>query len=323
MGKETGISWTDSTWNLFRGCSREIADGAETSGCGDQTGGGCYAERDGGRFCGPGGPYEGLVRITPTGARWTGQVRIVAGKLLDPIRWRTPSRIFTTSVSDPYHPRFSNEEIAGAFGIMAVSHWHTHQLLTKRARRMRSWFEWMDVEAANRGMSPAWMCIELARQLVDRHVPNERKTLERAIERAPASSTMWPLPNLWLGISAEHQPAYNDRWPHLRACPAAVRMISAEPLIGEIELVDAEGLGWLIAGCESGDRARPALAAWFRRLRDECAGYGIPFFLKQAVADAEAITVGPGSTRKRRGLVDLPYLDDVQHGALPVVSRAV
>lgn len=87
MADRSPIEWTDATWNAMRGCSRTIAAGAETSGCGDPTGGGCYAERNGYRFAGPGLPYEGLVRMTPSGARWTGKVLLVDKHLLDPIRW--------------------------------------------------------------------------------------------------------------------------------------------------------------------------------------------------------------------------------------------
>jgi len=97
MADRSSIEWTDASWNAMRGCSRTIAAGAETSGCGDPTGGGCYAERNGYRFAGPGLPYEGLVRMTPNGARWTGNVMLVDKHLLDPLRWERPRRIFTTS----------------------------------------------------------------------------------------------------------------------------------------------------------------------------------------------------------------------------------
>ena len=91
VGDKTDIEWTDATNNYLRGCSRTIAEGASTSGCGDPTGGGCYAERNGWRFAGPGMPYEGLVRMTPTGARWTGKVLVVNKHLLDALRWKDRS----------------------------------------------------------------------------------------------------------------------------------------------------------------------------------------------------------------------------------------
>lgn len=243
MGDKTDIEWTDATPNIFRGCSRTMAEGAETSGCGDPTGGGCYAERLGWRFAGPGMPYEGLVRMTPNGARWTGKVLVVDRHLLDPLRWEKPKKIFTTSVSDPFHERFTNESVALAFGMFAATPHHTHQFLTKRIKRGLEWFAWVEREAASAnagvGMTPAAFCFALLQKYVEINrngafTERDRKALARAA--ATAIEQPWPLPGVWIGVSVEHQAAADDRIPDLLATPAAKRWLSCEPLIGEIDL---------------------------------------------------------------------------------------
>src|SRR5271169_3217974 len=98
----TKIEWTQSddgvageTWNPTRGCSRV------SPGCGGRRGeGGCYAERQAVRQMGPGRPYEGLVRVTKQGPRWTGKVVLVGDNLLDPLHWQEPRRVFVDSMSD-------------------------------------------------------------------------------------------------------------------------------------------------------------------------------------------------------------------------------
>lgn len=96
----------------------------------------------------------------------------------------------------------------------------------------------------------------------------------------------WPLPTVWLGVSAEDQRRAEERLPALRECPAALRFLSAEPLLGPLDLPavlgpDLAGLDWVIAGGESGPGARPIHPEWVRRLRDDCAAAGVPFFFKQ------------------------------------------
>jgi hypothetical protein len=89
----------------------------------------------------------------------------------------------------------------------------------------------------------------------------------------------WPLPNAWPGVSAERQPEYDERKEHLRNTPAAKRFFSMEPLLGPIV---ADWLGdWVIAGGESGPKARPMHPDWARSLRDQCQAAGVPFFFKQ------------------------------------------
>jgi protein gp37 len=86
--------------------------------------------------------------------------------------------------------------------------------------------------------------------------------------------------NVWMGVSIESNP-YVFRADHLRAVDAAVRFLSLEPLLGPLPTLDLEGIGWVIAGGESGPGSRTPQADWFRDIRDRCGAQGIPFFFKQ------------------------------------------
>lgn len=88
----------------------------------------------------------------------------------------------------------------------------------------------------------------------------------------------WPA-NVWMGVSIENQ-AYAFRADYLRRVPAAVRFVSAEPLLGALDL-GLDGIDWVIAGGESGNGARPLDASWVRSLRDSCVDAGVQFFFKQ------------------------------------------
>lgn len=334
MGDKTSISWTDATWNPIRGCSR-VSEGCRN----------CYAERVAARFCGPGEPYEGIARRRAGGPQWTGDVRVISEHLGDPLRWRKPRRVFVNSMSDLFHENLTNEEIAAVFGVMAAAPQHTFQVLTKRARRMREWFEW--IEEDHRGDELNGDRIDsLATWAADELGDGSEGDQERWFERVRGliqdahdgfhHDVPWPLPNVWIGVSVENQAAADERIPDLLATPAAVRFLSCEPLIGPLDLAAVRGgravssLDWVIAGCESGPGARTCEASWLRSLRDQCEAAGVPFFLKQAVGQArdatQRITVdglvpvvdaGPGSKVKAGGVIELPYLDGVQHAAFP------
>jgi hypothetical protein len=97
---------------------------------------------------------------------------------------------------------------------------------------------------------------------------------------------------------------------------------------GDEILLDRPGLDWIVAGCESGPGARPADVEWFRSLRDQCATAGVAFFFKQAARRGgewtdwkDVIGPGPGSKQKAGGVIELPYLDGVQHAAFPEVAK--
>jgi protein gp37 len=97
----------------------------------------------------------------------------------------------------------------------------------------------------------------------------------------PAS---WPWPHVWLGVTGENQREWNRRVRLLRAIPAALRFVSVEPMLEPIK-VDLASIGWIICGGETDPmkkgRARSMDPDWARRLRDDCAGAGVAFFMKQ------------------------------------------
>jgi protein gp37 len=100
---------------------------------------------------------------------------------------------------------------------------------------------------------------------------------DRLVKLAPA--LVWP-ENVWMGVSVE-----NNRWAaradRLREVPAAVRFVSAEPLVGPVDKLDLTAIDWVIAGGESGPRHRPVREEWLTELRDRCGDAGIAFFFKQ------------------------------------------
>lgn len=103
------------------------------------------------------------------------------------------------------------------------------------------------------------------------------KRHERLAELAP--DLPWPS-NVWMGVSIENR-RWVQRADYLREVPAAVRFISAEPLLGPLENLDLTDIDWLIAGGESGYRHRPVEAEWIRELRKRCRTGGVAFFFKQ------------------------------------------
>ncbi|NKT69512.1 DUF5131 family protein [Rhodococcus hoagii] len=89
----------------------------------------------------------------------------------------------------------------------------------------------------------------------------------------------WPS-NVWMGVSVENALVL-DRVDHLREVPAAVRFLSCEPLLGPLDGINLEGIGWVIAGGESGPNYRPMELSWARGIRDACTAANVPFFFKQ------------------------------------------
>jgi len=130
------------------------------------------------------------------------------------------------------------------------------------------------------------------------------KRHERLVELAP--DLPWPS-NVWMGVTIE-----NRRWvgraDYLRDVPAAVRFISAEPLLGPLEGLDLSDIHWLIAGGESGPGHRRVREEWLTDLRDRCDAEGVAYFFKQW-----------GGTRPKSGG---RLLDGREYNAMPL-PRAV
>jgi protein gp37 len=143
---------------------------------------------------------------------------------------------------------------------------------------------------------------------------------ERLAELAP--DLPWP-PNVWMGVSIENR-RFIKRADQLRRVPAAVRFISAEPLLGPLDDLRLEGIDWLIAGGESGSKHRSVKIEWLRAVREQCAREGVPFFFKQwggrtsksggRILDDREWSEMP-SPRNRGGLLDKPKDRPVGVGA--------
>jgi protein gp37 len=278
MGVKTGISWTDATWNPIRGCS-PVSPGCKN----------CYAKKIAKRFSFPGGPYEGLVRINATGERtddWNGEIHNVEEHLLDPLKWKTPRRIFVNSMSDLFHENVTDEMRDKIFAVMALCPQHTFQVLTKRPERMFRY--WLQDPSDRRTRQLTWIH---STPQVERYY--QKQDAQWQAGKAPEIDLGIIAQNVHLGVSVEDQKTADERIPLLLRTPAAVRFISAEPLLGPIDLtavpqIDLPGvavgtplLHWVIVGGESGPKARSMHPDWARSLRDQCKAAGVPFFFKQ------------------------------------------
>lgn len=208
----SAIEWTEATWNPVTGCDK-ISPGCKH----------CYAEVMARRLEAMGQPnYRNGFRPT-----------LQPHMLERPLSWRRPQMIFVNSMSDLFHDDVPVGFIRRVFGTIARAHWHTFQVLTKRAERLE----------------------ELA------------------------SALAWP-PNLWMGVSVESED-YAHRIDHLRRVPARVRFLSLEPLLGPLDKLDLDGIGWVIVGGESGHGARPMDEAWVLAIQAQCRRAGVSFFFKQ------------------------------------------
>ncbi|MBN2760037.1 MAG: phage Gp37/Gp68 family protein [Rhodobacteraceae bacterium] len=292
MAEISKIEWTDATWNPITGCTMVSA------GCTN-----CYAMGLAATRLRHHPSREGLTRMTGSRAVWTGEVRLNEQWLDQPLRWKRGRMIFVCAHGDLFHENVPDEWIDRVFAVMALAPQHTFQVLTKRPERARAYL------LANPGIRIRSQMPSIAGPL-------------------PVIEMDWPLPNVWLGTSIEDQATADGRIPDLLSAPAAVRFVSAEPLLGPVNLnnfkATPEGekphesdmfnaltglavygpltnfkigqgpkLDWVIVGGESGPGARPMHPDWARSLRDHCQAAGVAFFFKQMSgarkADLQAI----------------------------------
>lgn len=357
MADGTKIEWTDATWNPITGCS------VVSPGCTN-----CYAMKLAGTRLKHHPTRTGLTTESKTGPVWNGQVRFNESMLLDPLKWRRPRMIFVCAHGDLFAENVPDEWIDQVFAVMALAPRHTFQVLTKRPERMRSYLTALPSRADAVAKWAAWHWGE--------QDPD-------ALFELVSDAVKQPLPNVWLGVSVEDQKRAEERIPVLLETPAAVRWISAEPLLGAIDLttidvgddsfVDALNirlwgqeienwrgteplweesfldwynldempdpeseilprLDWVVAGGESGHKARPMHPDWARSLRDQCAAAEVPFLFKQwgehtsakgypggtpisHVFDDGFLMVKPGKRFAGRSL------DGVEHNAFPQPIR--
>ncbi len=250
----------------------------------------CYAEamtrrwwpKEAGTF--PGYTLKALER---------GEFVIDESKLEEVLRRRKPTRYFWCDMTDLFHPSVPFELVNQCLATMILSPQHTHLLLTKRPDRMAEYL--LDYRSAL-GMKTDELAWKLA-------ACRDGERLSRLYRPRINDVGVWPPRNVWHGTTVENQECADDRIPHLLRCPAAIRFLSCEPLLGPIDLdlsydgpefarrirrVDpcanrrGEGvIDWVIAGGESGAGARSMHPDWARSLRDQCQAAGVAFFFKQ------------------------------------------
>ena len=285
------IEWTGKTWNPVVGCS------IVSPGCTN-----CYAMKMAARLermLPPGNHYAGLTKKVNGNAVWTGKLALAPEKTLtEPLRVKKPTTWFVNSMGDLFHEDVPDAWIDKVFAVMALCPQHTFQVLTKRSKRMREYCQ-SDVGLRVQNCIDYWDAED--------SFPSEKW------ETTPWVRNNFPLPNVWLGVSAEDQTRADERIQDLLATPAAVRFVSAEPLLGPIDFTSlrnvdlGEGqrwlnaigtrgsgcvyeggdtcsvprLDWIIVGGESGPDARPMHPDWARSIRDQCKTAGVAFLFKQ------------------------------------------
>lgn len=281
----TSIEWTDATWNVTTGCTRVSA------GCDN-----CYAYRMTKRLAGMGQTkYQGLCGK----GHFNGVLKCHEDALEIPLHWRKPRRVFVNSMSDLFHAGVPQRFLHRVFAAMMLCPQYTFQILTKRPDRMAAYINGDDLSDGTMGRRVQWR--------------NEAwlKPLNRELRYADIP---WPLPNVMLGTSVEDQEQADKRIPYLLRCPAAVRFLSCEPLLGAVALDDEIGLidqdaedryamisggdvvihrqsspftqiDWVIIGCESKGaytgRFADGYPAAARSIIDQCREAGVPAFHKQ------------------------------------------
>jgi len=281
VGENSGIAWTEDTWNPGTGCDR-VSPGCDH----------CYALKQAKRLQAMGVPgYEGDGNPETSGPGFLATMH--PDRLGWPLRKTKPRLIFVNSMSDLFHDAMTDEFIADVWAVMAMSGHHTFQVLTKRHGRMRSL---LNSEAFRR----------LVDEAAGRLLPTLRPPALPRLLDLDRGGVIWPLPNVWLGVSAEDHERACLRVPALLDTPAAVRWISAEPLLGDLDLrtyvhVKSKaalrrdgagrthvpmwsGLDWVVVGGESdqpGQPARPMLEAWASGLLEVCQEHDVPYFMKQ------------------------------------------
>lgn len=278
MGSTSKIEWTEASWTPIR--ARNVKTGKIGWHCEHATTGCefCYAEgfnmRLGTRL-----PFK-------PGHRKDIEIFLDETMLRAPLHWKKPRMIFVCSMTDAFADFVKDKWLDQMFAVMALCPQHTFQLLTKRAERM---LDYMTQTRLNR-----WMNASLS-------FGGTPALIGRAGK---------PLPNVWLGVSVEDQPTAEARIPNLLRTPAAIRFISREPGLGDVDLTmlvhdkgqrvvdatngcyafkDGDGweqagqgysLKWVIDGGESGsDRLYDIDAS--RALEAQCVDNGVAYFRKQ------------------------------------------
>ncbi len=201
------------------------------------------------------------------------RVKLQYDRIEQPLHWRKPRRIFVCSMSDIFHQEIPDVYILRIFAIASSRPEHVFMILTKRPERM---LQFSKIDFPKTG-----------------------------------HPIRWPLPNVWIGVTAENQWRAEERIPILLRVQAAVRFVSVEPMLGPVDLTrldnggeetynaltaeikprkndsykfrtsDTEPLSWVICGAETGPDRRFMNRGWAHSLRDQCQEASVPFFFKK------------------------------------------
>jgi protein gp37 len=275
--QKTKIGWTDYSVNPIRAVYHGKPGWACTKispGCAH-----CYSETLNQRW-GTKLPYKDAANQD---VDWT-----LHEKDLDAIvRLKDPSKIFVGDMTDLFHARVPNEWLDQIFSVFASCPAHVFQILTKRADRM---FQYL-TEIRHR-LPPAGQGRCTGGPPFCRSIKTDGCDHTVGFCGAP-----WPLPNVWVGVSCENQRLANERIPYLQQTPAAVRFLSIEPILGEIDLNRGgftllrsiqspcgkkyAGMDWVIIGGETGSGFRPMKLEWLESLVGQCQATGVKVWVKQ------------------------------------------
>ena len=277
MSDGTKIAWTEATWNPIRARRRD--------GQPNKAGGGwaCQRVSPGCVNCYAAGINKRLGTGLDYDARGVAASDIYLDEriLTQPLHWRKPRRIFVCSMTDLFGEWVPDEWIDRVFAVMALASQHTFQVLTKRPDAMRGYFDDPDVISN----------VEAAAD----EIAGEKGWCH-------SGDWSWPLPNVWLGVSAENQRVADERIPELLNTPAAVRWLSCEPLLGPVDLashkaIEADGtftgwriphgIDWVVVGGESGTGARACHVGWIRSIVRQGQVARVPVFVKQVGANSQ------------------------------------
>ena len=311
MSDGTKIAWTEATWNPIRARRRD--------GQPNKAGGGWACQR-----VSPGCVHcyaAGINKRLGTGLDY--DARGIAGSdiylderiLAEPLHWRRPRRVFVCSMTDVFAEWVPDEWLDRVFAVMALSKAHTFQLLTKRPKRMREYLS----TARER----------IAAVIRDgKMTKNQLYALDMAgsVEGLPGTvhGLWWPLPNVWLGVSAEDQERADQRIPELLATPAAVRWLSCEPLLEPVEPA-LDGIAWVVVGGESGSGARACNEDWIRSIVQQCQSARVPAFVKQMGSNSQDDLVEGTDWRRvyrdRAGGDPAEWPEDLRVREYPEVGR--
>lgn len=303
---DTSIQWTGKTINPIK--ARRKSDGKKGWACVRVSPGceRCYSETQN-KQCGNNSGRHGTGLAYTVPALEQVELYLDEDVLLEPLRWREPTNVFPCSMTDWMADFVPDEWRDKMLAVMALTPQHTYQTLTKRADRQLKYLS--DEELAYRIGAQAGNMLD--GEWIWKEGKKFRKNIERLISLAhgfneddetQADHDLLPLKNLWVGVSVEDQSRADERIPLLLQTPAAIRWVSAEPLLSEINLITvpvhdappnapadyyscalygSPRLDWGVIGLESGNKARPGNIEWIRYLLTQFKAAGVPAFVKQ------------------------------------------